>query len=87
MNWVFSIVVSTKTITNEGELSEKINKAWSISVDYYIEDMNKKPFKLSDLGKIIYILSNKYVTSGSMFGISYNEFVKRLKIYKKKNNL
>jgi len=80
---IFSIGVSIYKIYNDGSIDQVPSDNWGFSLNYMPEDLEKHPFKMSNIEKIVKLVDKKYLTS-EFLGISYDRFEDKLNYIKEK---
>jgi len=81
--YIFMVSVTNYQIYEDGRINKKHNDSWGISINYMADDLEKHPFKMRNIEKIIKLVNKGDLTS-DITGVSYNQFEKKLEYIKKK---
>jgi len=86
---IFSIGIDVYLIEKDGSLTENPNNIASLYLKYRADELEKHPFKIKMLEKLVKLVKDRYIGS-NFIGTYYTEFEKQLaelkKIYIKKAN-
>jgi len=82
---IFSIGITIYIVEEDGTIDQIPRNVWGLLLLYTAEELEKHPFNMKNLEKIIKIVDKKQVVGG-LFGITYTEFKKKIEAYKKKSN-
>jgi len=82
---VFTTIIYISKINKEGDIDIS-SPGWRLFLKYRLEDIERHPFKIKNLQKLIDWTYNKKITT-KLFGMYYDEYEKNLnrlqKVYKK----
>jgi len=81
--YIFSLSVTNYQIYEDGRINKTSNDSWGVSLNYMPDDLEKHPFKMRNIEKIIKLVNKGNLTS-DFFGFTYNQFEKQLEYIKKK---
>jgi hypothetical protein len=84
-DYVFYFKIHIFKIWDDGSIGKKRGDSWGVLVNYKLEDLQTRKFKLKDLHKIIKLLADEVIDSDTFNGMSFKNFMKMLK--KKKIDL
>jgi hypothetical protein len=74
---IFSLSISIYEIYEDGGISKTPYDSWSLLLKYMPDDLEKHPFNMKSLEKIIKLVYKRQITS-QLFGITYKRFEEKL---------
>ena len=83
---VFSIGIHIGTIDEDGTISDVPSKNWGVLLKYMPEDLEKHPFKMSDVKKMVDLVDKKYLKS-DFLGIFYKKYEEKLDYIKRRHGI
>ena len=81
--YIFSLSITNYQIYENGRINKTSNDSWGVSIYYMPDDLEKHPFKMRNIEKIIKLV-NKGDLRSDFSGFTYNQFEKQLEYIKKK---
>jgi len=82
-DYIFSVSITNYGIYEDGRINKKHNDSWGVSIYYMPDDLEKHPFKMRNIEKIISMVHKGDITS-EFGGLTYAQFEKKLEYIKKK---
>jgi len=84
-DYIFSIGIQIFKIYEDGSINKSPYDSWSVTVKYMSDDLEKHPFKMETVEKLMNLVNKKYIKS-EVFSIYYDEFERRINDLKNKVN-
>jgi len=74
---VFSIGIAVNNIDDEGNVGKYSKDTWRVSIRYMADDLEKHPFKMTTVEKLVKLVDKKLIVS-DFGGISYQRLEEKL---------
>ena len=81
--YIFSLSITNYSIYENGRINKTSNDSWGVSIYYLPENLEKHPFKMRNIEKMIKLVHKGDLTS-DFSGFTYDQFEKQLEYIKKK---
>ena len=74
---IFSISISVSNIDDKGNVGKTSKDTWRVSIRYMADDLEKHPFKMTTVEKLVKLVDKKLIVS-DFGGISYQRLEEKL---------